>query len=190
MQFSAPSPMFSFLLYDTDWDRLCTIFLLCRLCSLLSSARGSDSKESTCNAGDAGLIPGLGRSPGEGHGNALQYSCLENPMNRGARQSTVHGLAKSQTWLSDRARIIQSVAFPRLAEPVSLETPAPASWPPLLRDLGSRPTGPLLWAAEFWYSNCFLFCPSWSDGSCFHWGLSLWYLGVTFFLFQLITYQR
>ena len=133
MQFSAPSPMFSFLLYDTDWDRLCTIFLLCRLCSLLSSARGSDSKESTCNAGDAGLIPGLGRSPGEGHGNALQYSCLENPMHRGARQSTVHGLAKSQTWLSDRARIIQSVAFPRLAEPVSLETPAPASWPPLLR---------------------------------------------------------
>ena len=45
---------------------------------------GSDSKESACNAGDPGLIPGLGRSPGERNGNPLQYSCLENPMNREA----------------------------------------------------------------------------------------------------------
>ena len=45
---------------------------------------GSDSKEPACNAGDPGLIPGLGRSPGEGNGNPLQYSCLENPMDRGA----------------------------------------------------------------------------------------------------------
>ena len=45
---------------------------------------GSDDKESACNAGDLGLIPGLGRSPGEGNGNPLQYSCLENPMDRGA----------------------------------------------------------------------------------------------------------
>ena len=44
---------------------------------------GSDGKESTCNAGDLGLIPGLGRSPGGGHGNPLQYACLENPMDRG-----------------------------------------------------------------------------------------------------------
>ena len=44
----------------------------------------SDSKESACNAGDLGLIPGSGRSPGEGNGNLLQYSCLENPMDRGA----------------------------------------------------------------------------------------------------------
>ena len=56
---------------------------------------GSDSKESACNAGDAGLIPGLGRSPGEGNGNPLQYSCLENPMDRGAWQATVHGVAES-----------------------------------------------------------------------------------------------
>ena len=52
---------------------------------------------------DAGLIPGLGRSPGGGHGNPLQYSCLENPMDRGARWATVHGVAKSWTqlkWLS------------------------------------------------------------------------------------------
>ena len=46
--------------------------------------RSSAGKESTCNAGDLGSIPGLGRSPGEGNGNPLHYSCLENPMNRGA----------------------------------------------------------------------------------------------------------
>ena len=45
---------------------------------------GSDGKASVCDAGDLGSIPGLGRSPGEGNGNALQYSCLENPMDRGA----------------------------------------------------------------------------------------------------------
>ena len=60
---------------------------------------GSDSKESACNAGDLGSIPGSGRSPGEGHGYPLQCSCLENPMDRGARRVTVHGVAKSQTRL-------------------------------------------------------------------------------------------
>jgi len=58
-------------------------------------------KKSACNAGDLGLIPGLGRSPGEGNGNPLQYSCLGNPMDRGAWWVTVHGVAKSQTRLSD-----------------------------------------------------------------------------------------
>ena len=64
---------------------------------------GSDSKESACNAGDLGSIPGSGRSPGKGHGNPLQCSCLENPMDRGARRATVRGVAESQTrlkWLS------------------------------------------------------------------------------------------
>ena len=51
---------------------------------------GSDSKESACNAGEPGLIPGSARSPGEGNGNPLQYSCLENPMDRGAWRATVH----------------------------------------------------------------------------------------------------
>ena len=60
----------------------------------------SDGKESTCSAGHLGLIPGSGRSPGEGNGNPLQYSCLENPMDRGA-WATVHAVAKSQMWLSD-----------------------------------------------------------------------------------------
>ena len=60
-----------------------------------------EDKESACNEGDLGLIPGLGRSPGEGNGTPLQYSCLENPMDRGAWQTTVHGVAKSRTRLSD-----------------------------------------------------------------------------------------
>ena len=55
---------------------------------------GSDSKESALNAGDLGLIPMLERFPGGGHGNPLQYSCLENPMNRGAWQVTVHGVKR------------------------------------------------------------------------------------------------
>ena len=62
---------------------------------------GSDGKASACNVGDPGSIPAPGRSPGEGNGNPLQYSCLENHMDRGARWATVHGVAKSQTRLSD-----------------------------------------------------------------------------------------
>ena len=73
------------------------------LCSLLlrDFPGGSDGKASVYNAGDPGLIPGLERSPGEGNGNLLQDYCLENPMDRGAWQATVHGAAKSQTRLSD-----------------------------------------------------------------------------------------
>ena len=62
---------------------------------------GSDGKASVCNAGDPGSIPGLGRSPGEGNGSPLQYSCLENPMDHGAWQVTFHGVAESWTRLSD-----------------------------------------------------------------------------------------
>ena len=61
----------------------------------------SDGKESACNAGDLGSIPGSGRSPVEGNGNPLGYFCLENPMNRGAWWATVHGVTKSQTPLRD-----------------------------------------------------------------------------------------
>ena len=56
-----------------------------------------DGRESACNAGDLASIPGSGRSPGEGNGNPLQYSCLENPMDRGTQWATVYGAAKSQT---------------------------------------------------------------------------------------------
>ena len=62
---------------------------------------GSEVKVSACSAGDLGSIPGLGRSLGEGNGNPLQYSCLENPMDGGAWRAIVHGVAKSQTRLSD-----------------------------------------------------------------------------------------
>ena len=58
---------------------------------------GSDGKESACNPGDPGSIPESGRSPGEGNGNSLQYSCLENPMEGGAWWATVHGVTKSWT---------------------------------------------------------------------------------------------
>ena len=68
---------------------------------LTAVSGGSEDKASVCNAGDLGLIPGLGRSPGEGNGNPLQYSCLENPMDRGAWRATVHRVAKSRTRLSD-----------------------------------------------------------------------------------------
>ena len=62
---------------------------------------GLDSKESAWNAGDLGLIPEWGRSPGEGSGNTLQYSCLENSMDQGAWRATVHGVTESWTRLSD-----------------------------------------------------------------------------------------
>ena len=58
---------------------------------------GSEVKASACNAGDLGSIPGSERSSGEGNGNPLQYSCLENPMDGGAWWATVHGVAKSRT---------------------------------------------------------------------------------------------
>ena len=78
------------------------LFLMIFLSSL-TLVGGSEGKESACNGGDLGSIPELGRSLGEGNGNPLQYSCLENLMDRGAWQTTVHGVAKSQTWLSDWA---------------------------------------------------------------------------------------
>ena len=61
----------------------------------------SIGKESACSTGDLGSIPGLGRSPGEGNGNPLQYSCLENFMDTGAWWAAVHGVAKSQAQLSN-----------------------------------------------------------------------------------------
>ena len=59
--------------------------------------RWLSGKEFTCNAGDSGSIPGSGRLPGGGNSNSLQYSCLENPMDRGARWATVHGVTKNWT---------------------------------------------------------------------------------------------
>ena len=64
-----------------------------------ASASGSVSKESACSAEELGLILGLGSFPGEGYGHPLQYSCLENPMDRGGWWAMIHGFTKSQTWL-------------------------------------------------------------------------------------------
>ena len=72
---------------------------------------GSDSKVSAYNAGDPGSIPGLGRSPGEGNDNPLQYSFLENPVDRGAWLATVHGVAKSRTRLSNFTTLLQPVSM-------------------------------------------------------------------------------
>ena len=87
----------SFIQY---WFWICRIILMWKDLRDLPKAIGfpdsSVGKESTCNAGDSGLIPGLGRSPGEGKGYPLQYSCLENSMD-----CIVHGVTKSQTQLSN-----------------------------------------------------------------------------------------
>ena len=78
---------------------------------------GSDGKESACNLRDLGSIPQLGRSPGEGNGSRLQYSCLENSMDRGAWCAAAHGVAKSQTrlrdWTATKGHIMPvSLSFP------------------------------------------------------------------------------
>ena len=80
---------------------LLALFLRRILCQALwGFPGGSDGKESACNVGDQGLIPGLGRSLGKGGGYTLQYSFLENPMDRGAWRATVHGVTKSWTQVS------------------------------------------------------------------------------------------
>ena len=69
----------------------------------------SNGKQSACNAGDLGLVSGLGRSPGEGHGNLLQYSCLGNPMHRGAWRTIVHGITKESDmveWLTTTTNMV------------------------------------------------------------------------------------
>ena len=65
----------------------------------------AQTKESACNAGDLGSIPGLGRSPGGGHGKPLQYSCLQNPKDREARWATVHDVAESDTTIHSTERM-------------------------------------------------------------------------------------
>ena len=73
---------------------------------------GTDGKESACNIGEPGLIPGSGRSPGGGHGNPLQYFCLENPMDRGVWRATVQRVSKSRTWLKQlHASFIYYILF-------------------------------------------------------------------------------
>ena len=72
---------------------------------------GSNSKEFACHAGDPGSVPGLGKPPGEGNGNPLQYSCLENSTDRGACWALVHGMTKSRTRLSDSHSLAHCFPF-------------------------------------------------------------------------------
>ena len=82
------------------------LYLICVFYLFCDFPGGSEDKACACNVGDLGSIPGLGRSPGEGNGNPLQYSCLENPMDRGAWRATVHRVAKSPTRLSNFTSLI------------------------------------------------------------------------------------
>ena len=78
-----------------------TAYISCQIYAMKGFPRWLSGKESTCQAGDSGSLPGSGRSPGEGNGNPLQNACLENPMDRGAWWATVHGVAKSRTQFRD-----------------------------------------------------------------------------------------
>ena len=97
--------------YNRIWHTVCTLLIFAAGLNYGIKQYGSDGKESSCNAGDLGSIPGLARSPGGGHDNSLQYSCLENPMGRGAwraavgLQSVKHDeLQAAQRGLDTRAR--------------------------------------------------------------------------------------
>ena len=81
---------------------VCVCVYFWNFCTFLGLPCSSNSKESGWNAGDPGSNPGMGKSSREGNGNPRQYSCLENPMDGGAWQATVHWVAKSWTWLSNQ----------------------------------------------------------------------------------------
>ena len=96
--FSANTRKISIYLFFNKHSLLFFFYLLC--CDFPGDSDVTIFTKSTCNAGDPGSIPGSGRSPGEGNGNPLQYSSLENSMDRRAWQTTVQGISKSQTWVS------------------------------------------------------------------------------------------
>ena len=89
---------------------------------------GGSAVKSICKAGaagDTGSVPGLGRTPGRGNGNPLQYSCLENPMDRGAWPATVHGVAKSQTQLKRLSKHSRTCTY---SHSPSVPSPLPTWW--------------------------------------------------------------
>ena len=108
---------------------------------MISFPGSSKGKEAACNAGDQGSIPGSGRFPEAGHGNLLQYSFLEESMDRGARWAPVHGLAKSRTRLSDFTSLPVS-GKTRVAlwiPQVALVVKNPSTNAGDVRDMGSNP---------------------------------------------------
>ena len=120
----------------SPWPRCCIKCISTHPHSSLDFPGGSDGKASAYTVGDLGLIPGSGRSLGEGNSTPLQYSCLENPMDGGAWWASVHGVTESQTRLSDFtslsftavlvlgrqtwAHFLQDVSDTRLSSPPSL----------------------------------------------------------------------
>ena len=88
---------------------------------------GTSNKEPACQCSkelrDMGSIPGSGRSPGGGHGNSLQYSCLQNPMDRGSWRAMVHNVAKSWTWLKQLQFSSVAQSCPTLCDPMNRSTP-------------------------------------------------------------------
>ena len=86
-----------------SWCSFLKKYILLKCSWFMGFPSGSVGKESSCSTGDTGSVPGSGRSPGEGNGNLFQYSCLENPTDRGAWRATVQRVAKSQTQLSTKA---------------------------------------------------------------------------------------
>ena len=126
---------------------------------------GSDSKESACHTGDLGSIPGSGRSPRGGHGNPLQCSCLQNPMDKGAWQATVHGVTKSQTWLSDyahtanhvRSRILKNSQLGRIFQERNLNLTQ--RWGPAHLHMGKSHSWNLHWPLSLSYCHV----PGWDN---------------------------
>ena len=109
---------------------------------------GSEVKASACNAGDLGSIPGSGRSPGEGNGKPLQYSCLENPMDGGAWWATVHGVAKSQTRLSNFTYFYYYYYISSTSDHQALESAR--GWGALVQRRERRGEGVSVWYREAW----------------------------------------
>ena len=96
--------------HRSQWD-LPKMGRSAKITAFMGFPGGSDGRESACSAGDPGSVPGLGRSPGEGNGYPLQYSCLENPMDRGAWRAAVHGVAVTQIRLSEDFHVTLSPAI-------------------------------------------------------------------------------
>ena len=94
-------PTFCPIVFPCAAPAIAQLTILQAACIITGLPGGASGKESACNAEDPGSIPGLGRSPEEENGYPLQYSCLENSMDRGAWWARVHGVAKGQTQLSN-----------------------------------------------------------------------------------------
>ena len=103
-----------YLLFIIKTESVCYIYNLDLSRGMISPLHGAEVKASARNAGDLGLIRGLGRSPGEGNGNPLQYSCLENPMDGGAWWATVHGSQRVRHDWSDLAAAVGHIPFVNL----------------------------------------------------------------------------